>query len=76
MEGWQVASKGLVPLPRRRGSALARGCGKEGSGALPLPRAAAVWTGLSVRSAGSRSTMISCTCDMSLQPKKSSAEPE
>ena len=30
------------------GGALARGCGREGSGALPLPRAAAVSTGLRV----------------------------
>jgi hypothetical protein len=44
-----VASKGLGPLPRTRGSTLAHGCGREGSGALPLPRAAAVSTGLRVR---------------------------
>ena len=36
-----VASKGLAALPRTRGSTLAHGCGREGSGALPLPRAAA-----------------------------------
>ena len=45
MEGWRVASKRLGPLPRRRGSALARGCGRGGRGALPLARAAAVSTG-------------------------------
>ena len=49
LEGWRVASKGLGPLPRTRGSTLAHGCGREGSGALPLPRAAAVSTGLRVR---------------------------
>ena len=31
-----------------RGSALAHGCGREGSGALPLARAAAVSTGARV----------------------------
>ena len=45
LEGWQLASKGMRPLPRRRGSALALGCGREGGGALPLARAAAVSTG-------------------------------
>ena len=44
-----MASKGMGPLPRRRGSALAHGCGTSGRGALPLPRAAAVSTRLSVR---------------------------
>jgi len=44
-----VASKGLAALPRTRGSTLAHGCGREGSGALPLARAAAVSTGLRVR---------------------------
>ena len=49
MEGWRVASKGLGPLPRRRRrGALAHGCGRGGSGALPLPRAALLSTGLSV----------------------------
>ena len=43
MEGWRVASKRLGPLPRIKRGALGRGCGGEGSGALPLPRAAAVW---------------------------------
>ena len=44
-----MASKGLAALPRTRGSTLAHGCGREGSGALPLARAAAVSTGLRVR---------------------------
>ena len=43
-----MASKGLAALPRTRGSTLAHGCDREGSGALPLPRAAAVSTGLRV----------------------------
>ena len=51
LEGWWVASKGLGALPRTRGSTLAHGCGREGSGALPLPRAAAVSTGLRVLAA-------------------------
>jgi len=42
-------SKGLGPLPRRRASALARGCGRGGRAVLPLPSAAAVSTGLRVR---------------------------
>ena len=46
MEGWWVASKRLAALPRRRGSALADGCGRGGRVVLPLARAAAVWTGL------------------------------
>ena len=49
MEGLQVASKGLGPLPRRSGGALARGCGGSGRVVLPLARAAAVSTGLRVR---------------------------
>ena len=44
-----MASKELGPLPRRRGSALAHGCGRSGRVVLPLPRAAAVSTGLRVR---------------------------
>ena len=48
MKGWRVASKRLGPLPRIKWAALGRGCGREGSGALPLPRAAAVSTGLRV----------------------------
>ena len=44
-----MASKGLGPLPRRRGSALAHGCGRGGRVVLPLARAAAVSTGLMVR---------------------------
>ena len=46
--------KGLGPLPRWRGSALALGCDREGSGALPLPRAAAVSTGLKERKRAGR----------------------
>ena len=45
-----MASKRLGALPRIRWSALGRGCGKEGGGALPLARAAAVSTGLRVLS--------------------------
>ena len=41
-----MASKGLEPLPRRWGSALAHGCGRGGRVVLPLARAAAVSTGL------------------------------
>ena len=41
-----MASKRLGPLPRRRGSALAHGCGRGGRVVLPLARAAAVSTGL------------------------------
>jgi len=48
-KGRLVTSKGLRPLPRIRRGTLGRGCGREGSGALPLPRAAAVSTGLRVR---------------------------
>ena len=55
LEGWRVASKGLGPLPRRRGSALAHGCGRSGIGALPLPRAAVISTRLRVRHAVERS---------------------
>ena len=46
-----MASKGLGPLPRGRGSALAHGCGRGGRVVLPLPRAAAISTGLRVRGA-------------------------
>ena len=49
MKGWRVASKGLGPLPRRRGSALAHGCDRGGRVVLPLARAAAVSTGLRVQ---------------------------
>ena len=48
MEGWRVASKRLGALPRIKRGALGRGCGREGSVVLPLPRAAAVSTGLRV----------------------------
>ena len=44
-----MASKGLGPLPRRSGGALALGCGRSGRGALPLARAAGVSTRLRVR---------------------------
>ena len=40
-----MASKGLAALPRIDRDALGRGCGRKGSGALPLPRAAAASTG-------------------------------
>jgi len=46
-----VASKGLRPLHRRRGGAIAHGCGRSGRGALPLPRAAVISTGLRVHAA-------------------------
>ena len=49
MEGWRVASKRLGALPRIMWAALGRGCGREGSGALPLPRAAVISTGLRLR---------------------------
>ena len=49
LEGWRAASKGLGPLPRRRGDALAHCCGKGGRVVLPLARAAAVSTGSRVR---------------------------
>ena len=44
-----MASKRLGALPGMKGSALARGCGGGGRGALPLPRAAAVSTRLRVQ---------------------------
>jgi len=47
-----VASKGLGPLSRRRGSALAHGCGRGGRGALLLARAAVLSTGLRVQVLG------------------------
>ena len=43
-----MASKGLRPLPRRRGSVLANGCDRNGRVELPLARAVAVSTGLSI----------------------------
>ena len=48
LEGWLVASKRLGPLPRMKWVALGRGCGGEGSGTLPLPRAAVISTRLRV----------------------------
>ena len=41
MEGWRMAWKRLAALPRMKWAALGRGCGREGSGALLLARAAA-----------------------------------
>ena len=41
LERWRVASEGLGPLPRRKGSALGRGCDTGGRVALRLARAAA-----------------------------------
>ena len=49
LEGLRGASKGLRPLHRMRGSALARGCGRGGRVGLPLARAAVLSTGLRVR---------------------------
>ena len=46
LEGTRVASKGLGPLPRIKRGSLGRGCGREGSRALPLPRAAVISTRL------------------------------
>ena len=45
---WLVASTGLGSLPRMRGSSLGRGCDRGGRVVLPLARAAAVSTRLSV----------------------------
>ena len=41
--------KKVGPLPRRRGSALARGCGRGGRVVLPLARAAVISTGWRVQ---------------------------
>ena len=57
MEGWRVASKRLGALPRIMWAALGRGCGREGSWALPLARAAAVSTGLRVPADGAVPTL-------------------
>ena len=46
-----MASKRLGALPKVKRGAQGRGWGREGSGALPLARAAAVSTGLRVREA-------------------------
>ena len=46
--GLAVALKKVGPLPRRRGSAVAHGCGRGGRVVLTLARAAAVSTGLRV----------------------------
>ena len=48
LDGWLVALKGLGALTRIKWAALSHGCGREGSGALPLQRAAAVSTGFRV----------------------------
>ena len=49
-----MAAKGLGPLPRRRGSALAHGCDRGGRVVLPVARAAAVSTGVRVREVSAR----------------------
>ena len=49
-----MASKRLGALLRIKRGAQGRGCGREGSGALPLARAAAVSTGLRVLDAAGR----------------------
>ena len=46
-----MASKRLGALPRIKRGALGRGWGREGGGALPLPRAAVISTRLRVRNA-------------------------
>ena len=48
MKGLRVGFE-VGPLSRRRGSALAHGCARDGRVVLPLARAAAVSTGLRVR---------------------------
>ena len=45
LEGRRVASKRLGALSRIKRGALGRSCGREGRGALPLPRAAVISTG-------------------------------
>ena len=42
LESWLVASKRLGELLRITRGALGRGCGREGGGALPRPRAAVI----------------------------------
>ena len=44
LEGWLVASKRLEALSRIKRGAQGHGWGREGSGALPLPRAAVIST--------------------------------
>ena len=56
-----MASKGLGPLPRRRGSALTHGCDRSGRVVLPLARAAAMSTGLRIRCADSKLTTASAS---------------
>jgi hypothetical protein len=64
LEGWLLASKGLGPLLRRRGSALAHGCGRGGRAALPLPRAAAVSAGVRAPLACHRTGCLARPCSM------------
>ena len=47
-----MASKRLRALSRITRGAMGRGCGREGRGALPLPRAAVISTRLRVREGG------------------------
>ena len=47
-EGCRMAPKRLAALPRIHRGALGRGWGREGGGALPLPRAAVISTRLRV----------------------------
>ena len=54
MEGWRVASKRLGALPRIKRGALGRGCGREGRGARPLPRAAVISTRVRLRTRSRR----------------------
>ena len=49
LDGWLVALNGLAALAKRRGSALALGCGRGGRVVLRSPRAAAVSTRLRVQ---------------------------
>ena len=53
-----MASKGLGTLPRRRYSALSRGCGTGVAVVLPLARAAAVSTGLRIHPSGAWATLF------------------
>ena len=48
LEGWLVASKRLGALPKAKRGVLGRAWGRKGGGALPLPRAAVISTGLRV----------------------------
>ena len=66
LEGWRVASKGLAPLPRRWGSALAHGCGRSGRAVLPLPRAAVISTRLRVPRAARDALTLTLTLTLTL----------